>query len=87
MLTLHLSQDLEPRVVVLLQDLSRGDLMPVELTQMVIHPAIKIEVDPSLFLEGAILRVPSYTFKLDLELFLPNTMPNKRYGVPWSKLE
>jgi hypothetical protein len=87
MLTLHLPQDLEPRVIVLLQDLSRGDLMPVELTQMVIHSAIKIEVYPSLFLEGAILWVPSYPLKLDLELFLPNTMANKRYGVPWSKLE
>jgi len=87
MLSLHLPQNLEPRIVVMLQDLSRGDLMPVELTQMVIDSAIKIEVDPRLFLEGAILRIPSYTFKLDLKLFLPNTMANKRYGVPWSKLE
>ena len=62
MLTLYLPQDLEPRIVVLLQDLSRGDLVPVELTQMVINSAIKIEIDPRLFLEGAILRVASYTF-------------------------
>ena len=87
MLTLYLPQDLEPRIVVLLENLSGGDLMPVELTQMVIHPAIKIEIDPSLFLEGAILRVPSYTFKLDLELLIRNTMANKRNGLSWSKLE
>jgi hypothetical protein len=61
--------------------------MPVELTQMVIHSAVKIEVYPRLLLEGAILRVPSYTFKLDLELLIPNTMANKGNGVSWSKLE
>jgi hypothetical protein len=87
MLTFHFPQDLEPRIVVLLENLSGGDLMAVKLTQMVIYSAIKIEVDSWLFLEGAILRVPCYTFKLDLELFLTNTMANKRYGVPWSKLE
>ena len=62
MLSIHLTQNLEPRIIVLLQDLSRGDLMPVKLTQVVIHSAIKIEVNPRLFLEGAILRIPSYTF-------------------------
>jgi hypothetical protein len=87
MLTLNFAQDLEPRVIVLLQDLSRGDLMPVELTQMVIHSAIKIEVYPSLFLKGAILWVPSYPFKLDLEFFLPNAMANKGNSVSWPKLE
>jgi hypothetical protein len=87
MLSLHLPRNLEPRIVVMLQDLSRGYLMPVELTQMVIHSAIKIEVNPWLFLEGAILRVPSYTFKLDLELLIRNTMANKRNSLSWSKLE
>lgn len=87
MLSLHLPQNLEPRIVVMLQDLSRGDLMPIELTQMVIDSAIKIEVDPRLFLEGAILRIPSYTFKLDLELLIPNTMADKRNSLSLSKLE
>ena len=61
--------------------------MPVELTQMVIHSAIKIEVDTRLLLEGAILWVPSNAFKLDLELLVPNTMANKRNRMSWSKLE
>jgi len=87
MLSIHLTQYLEPRIIVLLQDLSRRDLMPVELTQMVIDSAIKIEVYSRLFLEGAILRIPSYSFKLDLELLIPNTMANKRNGLSWSKLE
>lgn len=87
MLRIHLRQDLEPRIVVVLQDLSWGDLMPVELTQMVIHSAIEIEVDPRLFLKGAILRVPCDPFKLNLELLIPNTVANKRNSLSWSKLE
>ena len=56
--------------------------MSVNLTQVIIDSIVEVEIDPSLFLKCAVLRIPSMTtFQLYLKFFVSDTMSNKRNSI------